>query len=307
MRQRIRVIASVMVVALLAAACTQQRVNEAEIGVHYTDGPIEGRHFEDVLEPGDAIWVWNDSVYKLPARQITWITGPGEEADAPSLVFTAKGGERMVMELSTRFFLNTTMDEDKEPFKSFFNELCDKYDCWDGALDGTDPSDGWNRMLRDTVGNPQQAAANALGLEYDADKLRYDNATREAFADAFADEFERLMAEEVDVSNIFCGPGYERGNTSCPAISVKVTNVQFDNGEREGIREQQRLAEEQEALAVEQEAAARAQQRVNEAKATPEFERLAQAEAMKACAANPECTLVINVGGDDIAATVPTG
>jgi hypothetical protein len=282
---------------LVLGACTQARVNDSEIGVRYGHGPIEGDHFEKVVEPGGMEWVANDEVYKLPARQITWTTGAGGDADA--LQFKVGGGEQMVMELSTRFYLNSTLDENDEPFKTFFNSVCRKYDCWDGAIGGTSPEDGWYQMLADIVGNPQRAAATRVGKGFDADKLRYDNKVADQFADQFADEFERLLADEVGVGEIFCGPGYVRGENDCPPVAVNVTSVVFADGAREGIRERQRLAEEQEDLAVQEEETARAQQRVNEARATAEYEVLKRSEAMLECAKNPECQLTIIVGSDD--------
>lgn len=305
---RVKAAVAVIAVLFLGTGCEQKRVNESEIGVYYTSGWIEGDHFERVMEPGSSAFVVNDHVYKLPARQISWVAGPGDNADTSPLEFTAKGGELMVMSLTTRFVLNTTMDENQEPFKTFFNDICRKYDCWDGALDGTpNQDDGWDKMLEDIVNDPQRAAANQLGLEYDGEALRYDNEAREEFAARFAAEFEVLLTEEVGVSNIFCGPGYERGENACPGVSVKVNNVRFASQEREGIREAQRLAEEQEELAVQERAAAAAQQTVNEVKATPEYIALATAEAMKACAANPECGMTFVVGADGVPTAVPLG
>jgi hypothetical protein len=138
-RNRIKALVSVAFIAIVLGACTQERVNEAEIGVRYGHGPIEGDHFEKIVEPGGMEWVGDDSVYKLPARQITWTTsGDGSNSDAKALVFKASGGEEMVMELKTRFFLNTTLDDFGDPFKTFFISICQKYDCWDGAINGTE-------------------------------------------------------------------------------------------------------------------------------------------------------------------------
>jgi hypothetical protein len=309
MRAVVGTVVTVLVACLLVggiialASLRNKRVSDAEIGVHYTEGPIEGRHFEDVLEPGDSQWVVNDNVYKLPARQITWISGPGDEADAPALTLTAQGGEKMQVELATRFVLNTTLDENQNPFKTFFTGICQKFDCWDGAVGGQDPNDGWNRMLRETVGNPQQAAANTLGLQFEGEALRYDNETRTRFAREFADEFEKLQKEEVGISNAFCGPSYVRGEEDCPAMSVKVTNVVFLDPAREAIQEQRKLAEQQEALAVDQERAAVAQQRVNAAKATPEYQRLTTAQAMQECAKRPECSMTFIIGENGVPVT----
>lgn len=282
---------------LVLGACTQKRVNDSEIGVRYGHGPIEGDHFEKVVEPGGMEWVGDDEVLKLPARQITWTTGAGGDAEA--LQFKVAGGEQMVMELSTRFYLNTTLDDDDEPFKTFFNSVCRKYDCWDGAIGGNSPEDGWVQMLNDIVGNPQRAAATRVGKGFDADELRYDNETADRFADQFAEEFERLLAEEVGVGEIFCGPGYVRGEAECPPVAVNVTKVEFADEDREGIREAQRLAEEREALAAQELETAIAQQKVNEAKATAEYEILQRSAAMLECAKNPECQLTIIVGDDE--------
>lgn len=291
-----------LLMVLALGACTQERVNESEIGVRYGHGPIEGDHFEHLVMPGDYEWVGDDEVIRLPARQVTWTSGPGGDAEA--LQFNAKGGELMVMELSTRFFLNTTVDDEEEPFRTFFNDICRKHECWDGATSRGEEGDGWSRMLFDIVGQPQQAAANIVGLDYEAEELRYDTAVRDDFADAFAAEFETLLEREVGVANIFCGGGYEQGDESCPPVGVQVTNVRFADAAREGVREAQRLAEEREQLAVQEAETAAAQQQVNEQRATLEWERLKRGEAMVACAENPECQLTIIVTGDGTEAEV---
>lgn len=294
------------VVTIFVTGCGQERVNEAEIGVYYTDGPLEGEHFDRVLDPGQSAFVVNDHVYRLPARQITWITGPGDEADAPALEFTAAGGESMVMELSTRLYLNTSMDDNDEPFKTFFTGICQSFDCWDGSIENSPGADaGWNRMLKQLVGNPQRAAAIAVGLRYDAEQLRYDSAIQEEFADAFAEEFERLQADEVGVANIFCGPGYKRDGDNCPAVGVKVTRVTFKDDDREGIREERQLAERRQALAVVEQQTAAAEQLVNATRVTPQYIADQQVQAAIACANNPDgCNLTIILNGDDVSTTV---
>lgn len=275
------------------ASLHQEKINDSQLGAYYTDGAIEGQRFDHVMKPGSKAWVINDHVYKLPARQITWITGPGKETDADTLTFQAKGGEVMQLSLSTRVFLN---DDDKT-FGSFFTSICQKFECWKGSTGGhTRDNTGWNRMLRETIGNPEEAVARDVGLRYDADKLRYDANVRAEFARDFAEGFAKAQTQQFGGDQFFCGR-IPQGD-GCSDVTVRVTNIQYGNEDLEHVREQRELAVQQEKLAVQQEAAAKAQQRVNAAKATPEYERLTRAQAMLKCAEKPDCTLIFSNGGD---------
>lgn len=295
----------VLAVVALAAACTQEKVDEAQVGVYYTDGPIEGRKFDKVLEPGDSAWVFNDHVYRLPARQITFISSGGEEADAGPLTFRAKGGEELQVELTTRFFLNS----DRNVIRQFFLEICQKFNCWEGATSGgkVKTNDGWGRMLRETIGNPQQAVVRDVGLEFSADAIRYDNETRDAFATAFAQGFADAQKNLLGGKDYFCGPGYERGSTKCPNIAVEITSVRYTNNDLETQREQRELAAQREQTAIANEAAAKAEQRVIAAKATPELQAYNEAQAILECAKRPECTMIIQVGDEKVPVVANAG
>lgn len=281
-------LAPLVAVLVLVGACAHEKVDEAHVGVRYTDGPIEGRKWEKIVEPGGSEWVFNDHVYQLPARQVTYIADADEGADTGPLELTAKGGEAMHIELAVRFFLNTRA----EAFRPFFLEICQKHDCW------TD--DGWVTLMNETFGNPMRAVVSDIGLEYDAEELRYDNGVRDDFAARFAERFVKGQERLIGRGDYFCGPGYKRKESkSCPPLSVEVTSVRFADPERESIREKEELAIEQEDLAVQEEKTARARQKVNEAKATPEYLELQKAEAMVACAQNPQgCQLTVIVSSD---------
>lgn len=282
---------------LAFGACTQERVDEAHVGVRYTDGEIEGQKFDKVVAPGGAEWVFNDHVYKLPARQVTYISGSQEGADAPPLVLTAKNGEKMNVELTVRFFLNSR----EEALKPFFLEICQKHDCWE--------DEGWITMLNETFGNPQQAVINDIGLDYDAEELRYNNAVKDDFADTFASTFVTSLGRLVGRDDYFCGPGYDREDeSSCPGLSVEVNSVTYANTDLEGFREAAEVAEGKVELSVQEEAAAAAQARVDAARATPEALALQEARAILLCAENPEgCSLSVTriEGGNDVGVSVP--
>lgn len=292
---RRRALGACALLVLALGACSVERVNESEVGIHYTQGPIEGERFEHVIAPGGSSTVFDDVVYRLPARQVTYISAAGEESDAPPLSLTASGGERLQVSLAVRFFLNTR----EEALRPFFLEICQKHDCWE--------DEGWIRMLRETFGNPMQAVVNDLGLEYEADQLRYNNEVRDQFAGAFAERFVDQLERLVGRGDFFCGPGYDRNEDDCPALSVEISSVHYENAELEGIREAQELAVQEEALAAQEAETAAAQQRTVAAQATPEWRAQQEAQAMRECAQNPECQLTVIVGGEDAAVTVPAG
>lgn len=298
MRQsRVAVLALSALVVL--GACSVKKVDEAHVGVKYTDGPMEGQRWDGVVEPGGSHTVVNDHVYLLPARQVTYIVGSDgaercAECDAPALWLTTADGEAMEIELAVRFFLNTREDV----LRRFFQEICQKHDCW------TD--EGWIAMLNETFGNPMQAVVSDLGLEYQGDDLRYDNAVRDEFASQFGENFVDSLERLVGRGDYFCGPGYNRNEEDCPALSVEVTSVKFRNAERESVREREELAVREAELAAQEERTAAAQARVDAAQATPEHIRLAEVEAMLACAQNPECQLTVITGSEgDLEVTVP--
>ncbi len=294
--KKTRAVLVLLGLTLVLGACAVEKVDEAHVGVGYTDGFIEGQKFDGVVPPGGSRTVGNDHVYQLPARQVTYIAGSAEGADSGPLTLTAANGEKMNVELTVRFFLNTR----EETLKPFFLEICQKYDCWG--------DEGWVAMLRDTFGNPQQAVINDIGLNYNAEELRYNNEVKDSFASEFATTFVDSLGRLVGRDDYFCGPGYKRNEDNCPDLSVEVNSVTYASADLEGIREQQVLAQEQVELAVQEEASAAAQARVDAARATPQSIALMEAEAILACAQKPDgCNLTVINGDQQVGVSVPLG
>lgn len=299
MNTRVRAGLGACLVLLAFAGCSVKKVDEAHVGVRYTDGPIDGKKFDHVVQPGGSETVFNDHVYELPARQVTYILGSKpdgskcDECDAPTLRFTAKGGVDMNLDLADRFFLNSRTNA----LKPFFLEQCQKFDCW------TDK--GWVKMLDNVFGNPMKAVVKDIGLDFDPESLRYNAGTRDQFARKFATEFRKAQARLVGGSGrYFCGPGYDRKTTNkhaksyCPELSVEVTGVTFADPEREAVHGKEQLSKAQEQLAGQQLATAKAQQAVNSAQATSQNLALMERQAMLECAKRAGCQLTIVVGAN---------
>lgn len=312
MRKRVLRIAfavgAAALVMLFTSGCTVERVNESQIGIVYTHGPIEGDRFLKVLPPGSSQTVIDDEVYRLPARQITFVTGnddkdpnlPCPECDRRAIRFTAKGGVSMLLDLTTRSFLNYRTNA----MKPFFNEICQKHDCW------TDK--GWVVMLNQTFGKPLEDVVKDVGLTYDPEKLRYDAETKTAFAKQVAREFVGYQKRVLSRGDFFCGQGYDadekdpKAESYCPDIASSVTDVVFADPKRESVHEREQLSKSEQALAKQELETAKAQQAVNAAKATPENLELIKAEAMRKCAENPGgCQLTVIIGAEPGQVTVP--
>jgi hypothetical protein len=308
--KRLRYAALCLLLVAVGVACTSKKVDESHVGVRYTDGPIDGKKFEKVVQPGGTEWVYNDHVYMLPTRQVTYIAagdGAAPGQDGPQAVLTAEGGEILNVDLTVFFFLNTRADV----LKQFFNQTCKKYSCWDGVDQSEKTDDGWDHMLRDTFGNPMVTVTNEIGLKYNADQLRYNPEVQEKFGHEFASKFVDTLKDQVGRDDFFCGPGYTRNQEGCPELSVKITRIRFNDPEREALRGKQILADKNVELAKRQAEANLAQARADQNLATPSHlallaaqAQVTQADAALECAKRPDCRMLVGVG--NVTPTVPT-
>ncbi len=309
MNKQRKSIVLLLLAVVLMAGCTAQKVDEAQVGVRYSDGFIEGKKFEKVIPPGGTEYTVNDHVYKLPAGQRSYIVsskdGVGDRAGGDFLVITTKDKTRLRIELSTRFFLNIRADVLKE----FFLKICQKYDCW--------KDDAWAQMLAENFRVPLETVSSTIGFNYEGSELRYSSEQWNSFGTAFAEQFVTEQVKLLGRGDFFCGPGYawDKPETGCPPLPISITNIRFDSDELESIPDQRKLALEQKSLATQQQeaAVAQAQAKVAEANAlqgaaTPEVIALRQADAMRDCAKNPQgCTLIINVDGNTANVAVTPG
>lgn len=298
-RSKLGLIVVTVAMALVSSACGSEKVDEAHIGIHYSDGWIEGKKFEKIIEPGGTQFVWNDDVFQLPINQRSYIVSTkddvGDRAGGDFLVTTTKDRIKLRFEMSTRFFLNTR----PEVLKAFF-PICQKYSCW------TD--EGWDEMLTENFRIPLESVSNTIGFGYESDYLRYSAGAWSEFSNDFGKQFTAEQTKLLGQGDFFCGPGYDRNKpeTGCPSLPVSISGILFEEADLEAIPGKRKLAIDQKNLAEEQKQAeiARAGVQVAYANAlkgaaTPEVIALQQADAMNKCAANPQgCTLVVSINDD---------
>jgi hypothetical protein len=299
----------VAMMVLLAGACSNKKVDESHVGVRYNDGFLEGKSFEKTVDPGGSEWVYNDHVYELPTRQITWQTGDCDGCDAASLLITTKDKVQLIIDVAIRGTLNTSDGK----LETFFNDICNKSrtrgdetvtGCWENADE--EGQLGWDLMLIETFGNPQTAVANDIGATFVSADLRYNPETKDSFAKTFGKEFSSAQQRLVGDGGYFCQPGFKRNKDKCKELTVEVTRVIYSDPDLETVQTKMQLAIEQEKLAAQELNTALAQQATNRAKATTQNLALMEKEAMMACANRDGCTMSFIVGGEP-EVSVPVG
>lgn len=322
----------VVLATMLLGACAG--TSATEVGLKYGEGPIEGEHFEKIVEPGSGQqFVWNDEIKTLPTTQRDYTfcnevradsNAPG--CDAPAIRVTALGGAELAFSGGLTFELATG---DPETVKKFYEDVCRKFGC-------DDEDDGWAEMLRVNMRNPiedslQEAvrgySVDALyaGVPGEGDNLDEDEAL--STLTQVTEDIKKSLKETINVytgGEFFCGPGYERSDPkNCPDFEFVITEVSptseavktaFDSNvaSRQAVidsknkSEQERINAESRAEQdkIKAEGTKAAQEALKGLYGDPNYLESRRVEAMLRCAENSNCTLVFGNGG---AVNVSTG
>jgi hypothetical protein len=283
------------------SACSQIAKPD-EVGLYYMEGPDDGYKFDHCFDPGsttDAIW--NNSVVHLPTSLRTWnITHPnqGGDSDVPITVSAAPeanqpSGVQVNVYTQTNFMLNTNCDAGaSSPVVQFWEKIGRRYNAEEVG--------GWKTMLQNTVVTALTTATRNVVRTYNADVLVAGTANVEVqqkISAAFAPELKRLVG-----GDFFCGPTFNRASTACPAVETILVDVDYTNPGIQAARDEKQKAIELAAAKVAEAegqvkaAAAQAQLYNNPAWVQLQLAQL-QLEQVRACASNPNCTVVVGADG----------
>jgi hypothetical protein len=312
--------ASAALVASVAACATQAEPDE--IGLYYTKGRIEGTHFQECIEPSTkGPGTINDKVYWLPTSLRTWNIQPsGGDTDQPIVAGTkpddkGQAGPQVVVYATVEFYLNTDCGDGKDknsPVVQFWEKTGRRYNAT------TKNPEGWKTMLLNTLVPVLQRTVQGVTRDMTADELDADINGAWAKAEALMrDEFTAQLRAKVG-GDYFCGPEYRRGQEVtweqrnpdgsvvekhgvCPPVKVTITDINYaDKGLQDARAAVRKAAEDAKRKLIEAQSQVDQSRLLSQAAKDPAYMRLkeieAQLQAAQACAANPNCTLIIGDG-----------
>jgi hypothetical protein len=326
----------ILVLAVLSlGACAG--TSATEIGLKYGEGPIEGEHFEKIIEPGSGQqFVWNDEIKTLPTTQRDYTfcnevrqdsNGPG--CDAPPIRVTALGGAELAFSGGLTFELATG---DPDTVKQFYEDVCRKFEC-------DDEGGGWAEMLRVNMRNPIEDSLQEAVRGYSVDALyagvpgegeNIDEDEALSTLTQVTNDIEKGLKETINAftgGEFFCGPGYERSAPkNCPDFEFVITEVvpttdavraAFDNNvaSRQAVIDSRNKAEQDrinaEAKAEQERIKAEgtkvAQQALQGLYADPNYLEYQRVLALLRCAESANCTLIWGADGAGVNVTPRQG
>ena len=285
-----------------------------EIGLHYGDGPIEGEHFEKIIEPGSGAQFLgiSDKLVKLPVTQRDYTACPGDGVcDGGPIVASTRGGAEMTFNIGVTFTLNTK----DSVIREFNEQICTKFDCTE--------DEGWDDMLRVNFRGPIEQALQQSVRQFTVDELyagvpAAGSEVEGEEAVAILEQVQQVIATDLKENinkfvggDYFCGPSFDRNNPDvCPDFQFQITDATpVDEGVKnafaDNVASQQQVITAQNnanADVAEAEGQRRAQEALEGLYSDPNYIAYLEALALQTCAANQNCTLI--VGGDSTGVNV---
>lgn len=314
MNRRIARIVALVALALGVTACSYPTPAPDQVGLYYNEGSSDGYQFAYCIDGGksNSEQEWNNSVVYLPTSVRTWNVATDESADSrePIVVATKpREGQPSGVPVSVWPQANMELNSNCDDIEGVKGGTLRKF--WEsiGRRKQADTDPGWKAMMLVTVVPALQKATRDVVREYDADALVANaggilTEVQTKISARFAVELERLSG-----GKFFCGPAFERGNRECPPVELIIKDVDFANPAIQAARdEKQRAAEAGAAKLAEAQGLLQSQLALNKALADPNYRsflfKQMDVEIAKACASNPQCTLVVPNGANVI---VPAG
>lgn len=304
--------AALAVVGSLAACSTIAEPDN--LVLQYTGGSDEGTKFSACVEPSKkGKGVINDHNFYLPTSERIWAIRDDGKGDTDRAIGggtkpdgNGNQGPKVLVYATIRFYLNTNCDDGvNSPVVKWWEQY--------GRRMGADldpeqtPQDqqkdtGWIQMLYATIVPKMETAIRNSTPQFTADQVDSNlDGAYDKMAQAISNE---LSKEYGKPGSYFCGLTFNRADkNSCPAIDVVVTDGNYADPKvaeaRTAVAAQELAAKARE---IETASRVRAAQELKKAgNEGIELQRLQnelaiaqeQTKQAQACAANPNCTVIV--------------
>jgi len=210
------VLVAILLLGLVpAVASGLKKTPRDRVGISYGGGPIEGSHFQRVVQPGTGLFFngFVDPLYLYPADQRNYIVsktvGQGAVAKPDSIVAPSLDRVQVEYQVAVYFKLNT------DRLRDFHEQLGLRYSAYTDS--------GWDRLIQDTF---RQQIESTL----------QEQTRRYAVADIFSsaallvqiqNEVQKTLSARLQAAlgrQFFCGPTFRPGGP-CPALTFVVKRI----------------------------------------------------------------------------------
>jgi regulator of protease activity HflC (stomatin/prohibitin superfamily) len=192
-------VALVILVTLLGSV---RKTPRDQIGISYGGGPIEGQHFQRIVEPGSNLFIngFADKLYLYPVTQRNYIISARlDEGDVRGEdVVTAPSKDRIptTFQVATYFKLNT------DKLRKFHEQIGLKYKAYTDS--------GWERMLNDSFRQQIEFALQREARNYEVADLYANGDVLQSIQRDVGGVLKQNVSDILG-DEYFCGPTFVPG------------------------------------------------------------------------------------------------
>jgi regulator of protease activity HflC (stomatin/prohibitin superfamily) len=212
-------VALVLVSTLLGSV---KKTPRDQIGISYGGGPVEGQHFQRIVQPGSNLFVngFADKLFLYPVTQRNYIISKrSDEGDVQGEdVVTAPSKDRIPIEFQAAAYFKLNTDK----LRKFHEQIGLKYQAYTEA--------GWDRMLNNSFRQQIEFAFQREARKYDAADI-YANSDvltqiQQEVGTTLKENVNEVLGDEY-----FCGPTFVPGE-ECPQFTFTIKGIDVPEGVR---------------------------------------------------------------------------